>query len=628
MSTNGQHPLYSPLPAGKWTRLLILEPGPWDQDVISATLVTSQIGRDSYEAISYVWGNPGNIRQINCQGYSLNVTANLYLALRQVRRTSEPRRIWADALCINQLDLQEKALQVNMMGEIYSQAEQVIVSFGDDGKNGEAARIAFQVIEDYNLLAAKYLSEERIRTGEWWQPDGGYGTITSERLQHVVPIFEQSWFQRVWILQEIGLAKKAFLAYGTSVIDFTKIMEFAQAWARTGRHFPDISFKSGYISDLFNSVWVSYTDAHNSWFRDSYILTTISRHTDTSNSEFEDVLFRARHIQRATDHRDYVYAFLGHPLAKPRTGNLLLEADYTIDLPELRLRLFSQLSTRSHRFLGLVWNCSSKDLNSQGPSWCPRLDTRRAWTINGRYAADRGTFTSFQGLSTKQVDRSRLKLRVFLIETVLSCGEVADIPPESKMKEAWDTEPNYRNAEELLSENPSLAERYWSLLREFEKQSSLAYPDMAFALASTLLGICDKDDDLSIARSFIEYCGNYCGSILAHLRDSGWLKQYSSGPKARYIPFLQRAANHINGERFFITMKGYIGTGSPLVEPGDQICIIPTVQTPLVIRRIPDRPGMFHVIGACYVHGMMYGEVLERLQQTAGSIQMTTVVFL
>jgi hypothetical protein len=71
----------------------------------------------------------------------------------------------------------------------------------------------------------------------------------------------------------------------------------------------------------------------------------------------------------------------------------------------------------------------------------------------------------------------------------------------------------------------------------------------------------------------------------------------------------------------------YSGTGSPLVKPGDQICIVPTVQTPLVIRPIPDRSRMFHVVGSCYVHGMMYGEVLERLQQASKSVQMTTVVF-
>ncbi|KAE8381821.1 heterokaryon incompatibility protein-domain-containing protein [Aspergillus bertholletiae] len=628
MSTNSQHPLYAPLPAGKWTRLLILDPGPWDQDAISATLVTAQIGHDSYEAISYVWGGPAKMKKINCQGYPLNVTASLYQALRQVRRTSEPRRIWADAICINQSDLQEKSLQVNMMGAIYSQAEQVIVSFGDDGMNGEAARVAFQVIEDYNRLAAKYLSEERIRTGEWWQPDGGYGTITFERLQHVVPIFEKPWFQRVWVIQEIGLAKNALLAYGTSVIDFVQIMEFVQAWARTGRHFPGISFKSGHISNVFNNVWVSYTDVHNSWFRDSYILTTISRHTERSNREFEDVLFRARHIQRATDSRDYIYAFLGHPLAKSKTGRLLLEADYTIDLPELRCRLFSRLGDNSLRFLGLVWNRSPQDLKSQCPSWCPHVDTRRPWTINGRYAADRCNFRPAQSLTTNQIDGSRLELRVFLIDTVHSCGEVADIPTGAGMKDAWDTEPDYRNVETLLSESPSLAERYWSLLQEFEKQSSLSYPDKPLALASTLLGICDSDDDLSIARSFIEFCGNHCRSILAHLRDSGWLKQYSSGSKTRYIPFLQRAANHIKGERFFITMNGYIGTGSPLVEPGDRVCIIPTVQTPLIIRRIPDRSGVFYAIGSCYVHGMMYGEVLERLQQTTGVREMTTVVLI
>jgi hypothetical protein len=40
--------------------------------------------------------------------------------------------LWADAICINQMDPVEKASQILHMGEIYSQAHRVVVWLGKD----------------------------------------------------------------------------------------------------------------------------------------------------------------------------------------------------------------------------------------------------------------------------------------------------------------------------------------------------------------------------------------------------------------------------------------------------------------------------------------------------------------
>ncbi|GJC97857.1 HET domain-containing protein [Colletotrichum higginsianum] len=246
-----------------------------------------------------------------------------------------------------------------MMGEIYSHAWRVIICLGDDERSGEAAKTAFDAIRDYNRIAARYMTESQIADFlETRGGRGGYGPVTGDRLLHVVQLFKKPWFGRVWVLQEVGLSRDALLAYGGSTINFTEIMEFAQAWSQTGNDFPGVYFSAGYISMLFNHVWATYaTSVNRSWYRSSYILTTCARYQVRRNRlEFEDVLFKARHIQKATDPRDFVYAFLGHPLARSDDGELLLEADYTRTMSELRLLLFSRLSGRSLRFLGLIWH--------------------------------------------------------------------------------------------------------------------------------------------------------------------------------------------------------------------------------------------------------------------------------
>ncbi|KAJ9413297.1 heterokaryon incompatibility protein-domain-containing protein [Fusarium oxysporum] len=619
----------SPLPAGKWTRILTLDPGARD-DPIECSLHVAKFDTEAYDAISYVWGNAAERRSIQCQGHQVDITTNLFEALRQTRHPREPRRIWADALCINQSDLVEKSFHVNMMGDIYAHAQQVVVCLGDDGQNGEVASVAFSVIQDYNRIAAKYLSEDVLNSRKWWKPDDGYGPVTATRLQNVLPLFNHPWFERVWVLQEVGLAKNVVLAYGSSMMDFAEVMDFVQAWAQTGNSFPGVYFRSGHISDLFTYIWSSYVkDVEDAWFRSSRILKVLFQQSlKRSKLEFLDVLFRARHIQKATDLRDFVYAFLGHPRARSDDGELLIKADYSRNLSQLRLQLFSGLSPHSLRFLGLVSHCLPEELAS-GPSWCPQLDVSRAWAINDRYKACQGEDPTSVGWLSPRVDGSSLELCLYLIDTIDFCGEVA-ARDRSNINQATTTteEPGHRIAESMLVQRPSLAETYWSVLEESEKRHGLIYQDKVLAFASTLLHTKEDEDALSIAHSFAQFCQDYCPSMHSYLHDHNWLERWGTGgaPK-HYIPFRQRAANSIQRERFFTSAKGYCGMGSPLVQPGDLICIVPTVQTPLVIRPIGSKQMTFKVIGSCYVYGMMYGEVLKT-PAMGHTAQKTTVVFL
>ena len=85
-----------------------------------------------WEAISYVWGDPTNTVAISCNDRSLNITVSLWKALGLLRYNSEPRVLWADAICINQKDLQEKSAQIPLMSGIYENASQVQACLGED----------------------------------------------------------------------------------------------------------------------------------------------------------------------------------------------------------------------------------------------------------------------------------------------------------------------------------------------------------------------------------------------------------------------------------------------------------------------------------------------------------------
>ncbi len=72
-----------------------------------------------YEAVSYCWGDPQDVRMITCNRQQLRVLAEFEVALRNMRYSDRPRMLWADAICINQSDLAEKESQVQLMQRIF-----------------------------------------------------------------------------------------------------------------------------------------------------------------------------------------------------------------------------------------------------------------------------------------------------------------------------------------------------------------------------------------------------------------------------------------------------------------------------------------------------------------------------
>lgn len=123
-------------------RLLILLPSPDLTAALELTLREASLdssstpspGRDSFEALSYVWGSPVGTVPVSCNGQQFLVTPNCESALRHLRLAGQDRVLWVDAICIDQgrspESIKERNTQVALMGEIYQKAARTLCWLG------------------------------------------------------------------------------------------------------------------------------------------------------------------------------------------------------------------------------------------------------------------------------------------------------------------------------------------------------------------------------------------------------------------------------------------------------------------------------------------------------------------
>ena len=123
----------------------------------------------------------------------------LAAALSQLRRPDKSRLLWVDALCINQADVGERQSQVERMTDIYRYAAKVIVWLGSEAEDSSRAM--------------KFLTELRS-TGD----SGKIQRYSEAKLRSIHSVLDRRWFERIWIRQEVRLAREASMTCGSSMI--------------------------------------------------------------------------------------------------------------------------------------------------------------------------------------------------------------------------------------------------------------------------------------------------------------------------------------------------------------------------------------------------------------------------
>jgi hypothetical protein len=149
--------------------------------------------RPEFIALSYTWGKDVPYKNIEINGSHLPVRENLWRFLRRAQQANDFGFFWIDAICIDQSNSRERNHQVDMMRDIYSNARSVTVWLGEESNDSDKAMDYFSGAGELDHLKK-------------WSPE------LASPISHLC---ERSYWRRIWIIQEIFLARQATVCCGS-----------------------------------------------------------------------------------------------------------------------------------------------------------------------------------------------------------------------------------------------------------------------------------------------------------------------------------------------------------------------------------------------------------------------------
>jgi hypothetical protein len=603
-------------------RLVSILPHGTDDSLIHCELHHVSLMRPpTYAALSYCWGDPNVTSNIILDDEIFPVTTNLYAALSHLR-TTQYTLLWIDAICINQKDLVEKSSQLLLMGSIYRKASTTIAWLANLTFNSAGAF-------PYAFTRPAY-SEE---------------TECARYLLQSRSVLNNSYWRRVWIIQELALSQDivlfwtegslTFSYFQTAIEELNEFLKLGLPWS---------------AMDIMNLDHVRN------------ILQFRSDVIQEQAVSFFDALVRSQ-TSIATDVRDKVFALINMTYNGSR---YIPVANYSQSCQDLCLDITLEAlkATKSLDLLVLFASPEHTSWPSWLPNWVSLSDNDGATKQKFEYALrkthspwGREFFSHTAGLM-RTTDRWRangsqvsgldrhdadLRLRAcFIAGARLSClssdkaktpGSVPSsptnqIPLHYKSYDGKDPEKSSAKLKEVLFTRlffalTVLGDTVASSQNSYERDDDNIWafrswwPSLAVAkrrFYPALYAWFEANQGLPLWGRTLGYwlqcqpkgkVKEMLHSVLLELqsKEDGNTFIY----EGHVLTILQRTLDW--GMRFVVTEDGHIGWADPRARAGDQIAVLVGCSIPVILR--PRGVGAWSIVGGCFIHGYMdhpYGE--------------------
>ncbi|KAH6644891.1 heterokaryon incompatibility protein-domain-containing protein [Boeremia exigua] len=585
-----------------------------------------------FACLSYVWGNRGNSRMIIVNGNAVDVTENLDAALRQYRRDGlfcGKFLLWVDALCINQLDREEQANEVQRMSDIYRSAWTVEAWLGIARFNSQAGLQLLRDIAEFRKAGREQELERSLRVDPNFLGSTGWLGLHD--------IMDRSYWYRLWIVQEIVMGGASVWVWcGGSSIPWPTFCEGVvtlqeHLWLVKDRCLVNDVHGRGYPAWKTSSLHLVYQDLAT---LGSMPLSRRSQHAfgrllDLSNAG------------KCKDERDKVYALLG---LFPPTVAARLRPDYSATHAEV-------FAATARAFMEDGQSLDPlREGNPWGPSGCPSWAADWFWEGRIRYCrvehrlwgptylfppSDNdeplipyqasGPLKSEFAFSTN--DRV-LECNGFIVDEITGLSAAAAgyfqwDPDTTSITSSWHSVyGDFAQTREALVRT-LLMDRVRFGKKPGQRHLAVLHLPANFARAG---------------RQFWQKHWTWLASQEGYwFRWEGFRKSIAEFPLGEWAfgdffdDEIPEGANEydyteayacversVKKRRFMLTLNGYMGwapdnmfADEPMhhTRPGDLIAIVFGCSTPLVIRPIGEE---FQVIGEAYVQGLMDGEATQQ----------------
>ncbi|KAK5721127.1 hypothetical protein LTR15_007091 [Elasticomyces elasticus] len=604
------------------------------------------------------------------------ITVTLHSALRRLRWNCRTRIIWqvprsvgpppqrtsrADALSINQADVAEKNEQVSIMGDIYQTAKSVKIWLGEDAsprtrrwrdlalrgytdKEDEIAaartrglrlpaRVSAATTMGWQAACIHEYREdmESIRQkGRAPKALSADVEITAIMMLALYDVLSRPWFTRLWVVQELTLAKRAEFMIGLSVVPFrliaaaslriqspgvTDLLERVELFVHL---LLEINSAIGLIPLVGHASTLFSLQHKVQTFIEEFVqleakqqqlcmqVSTAAGHERLgdsslplqSPSKIPTPVFMALAVlsscgrQDCTNPRDRVYALLS--IIPLRTH---IQVDYTKTVEEVYVDTATALLQNKEMLSDILHYASLYPATADGiPSWVPdwRYNTMDA-TLSRRWPRVPGCYNASIAHEALVRD-SRLEAKALRIDTIAECLP-AQTPAQLRNTPLQERLQSWRHWLE-----DDTGEAFWTvvMLDAWEDGSRRLTTQDCIVLEDTF----ERDDDGTFIRP-----------------DPGLevVKNLDEELKSN----TQRPCRSDRRRVGAIGFRGYVG---------DEVHIIAGCRMPVILRPATTHgPKYYRFIELCYLHGTMDGEaVLEamRLQGKEEAVDVFEDVFL
>lgn len=348
-----------------------------------------------YEALSYTWGAPTPTAVIIVNDCAVTIRQNLYAALLQLRSESEDQDLWVDALCIDQLNPEERIMQVARMPSIYQRARHVIAWLGSatttspksfelleqlgqhkppkktrwyEYKEWHGPQFEFWKGVGSGLRREWYELEngtkhDRFKHLRWKKSQKPPKKIDSHGQRALQDLLIRPYWKRVWIIQELAYARSITLVCGSQSLDWSR---FQVAITRDNcDQFPNSDDENHWFCNFLQESGIAFLQNNRGRAR----LPDRAFGFEARSATLLRTLESAWDFQ-SSDPRDKIYALLGLPSLDDDMG--LPPLDYSKSVSHIFCTMAKAIIKYERALSILCLHHSSGEPHPLGlPSWTP-----------------------------------------------------------------------------------------------------------------------------------------------------------------------------------------------------------------------------------------------------------------